>query len=296
MGKVNAPHHESIQVRHQRERLESGQGSGHGCKYIPFIQVQRGGFQSHGRSHVVYDHRQGRSYHLLSDLELLIFIRLWSTEPVDIREQFPLRLNEFDPEFCEHAGTAGRGTCSIATELGIKHPIIAKDSPRVMTTDFVVNIDGHSKVAVHAKYLTDIVNGTERQQELKKIEEIYWFRRGVRFMVITEQPFDRLMADQLMWAIDGMKWQGNRQELSRFLSILDKTSPTERMSDRLNECTNYTGSSFQDAVRSFKYAVLTRRWQINDMEQELDLSCRWSGRRMKGTTLFSVFYFRDPSK
>ena len=53
-----------------------------------------------GRSHQVYSHKTKRTHHLLSDLELAIFLILeWNLLIQGIREQFPLRTTESDDEF-----------------------------------------------------------------------------------------------------------------------------------------------------------------------------------------------------
>lgn len=99
MGKNNAHTSASKEAINQQKRLDNGRGSGHHGHYIPFLQIERAGFQSRGRSHYVFDERQQRNYHLLSDLELLTFLRVWSSGAHDIREQYPLHLTEFEPEF-----------------------------------------------------------------------------------------------------------------------------------------------------------------------------------------------------
>ena len=52
------------------------------------------------RSHQVYDHKAKRTHHLLSNLELAIFLILeWNLLIQDMREQSLLRTTESDDEF-----------------------------------------------------------------------------------------------------------------------------------------------------------------------------------------------------
>mgnify|MGYP003614706875 FL=1 len=61
--------------------------------YEPFIKVSD--ISSHGRSHRVFGHKSGRTHHLLSDLELSVFLLFeWSSNVVSINEQFALNLEE----------------------------------------------------------------------------------------------------------------------------------------------------------------------------------------------------------
>ena len=73
--------------------LREGRGSGHGSDYKPWLTVRD--LSSQGRSHRVFGHKSQRTHHLLSDLELAVFLLLeWSRSTQDIREQFPLRLED----------------------------------------------------------------------------------------------------------------------------------------------------------------------------------------------------------
>ena len=55
-------------------RIKDGRGQGHGKNYSPWLTVQE--VPSLGRSHRVYSHKTERVHHLLSDLELAVFLSL----------------------------------------------------------------------------------------------------------------------------------------------------------------------------------------------------------------------------
>lgn len=281
MGKNNARTSASKEAINQQKRLNNGRGSGHHGHYTPFLQIERAGFQSRGRSHYVFDERQQRNYHLLSDLELLTFLRVWSSGAHDIREQYPLHLTEFEPEFEKKRGYQEAGTLSIAKKMGIKHPMIDRDTPRILTTDLVANFTNGLTYAIHVKYQSEFESSSTRKQELRKIEKRYWTTRGAHFIVMTEKPFTYLLADQMMWAIDGMNWKGTKEAKDRFLLELDSTSQFARMSDRLHELVYSLDAKYDEIVRLFKHVILTNEWRIHDLSQELDLSIRWTGKRTK---------------
>uniref|UniRef100_UPI0040380DE2 hypothetical protein n=1 Tax=Vibrio anguillarum TaxID=55601 RepID=UPI0040380DE2 len=86
--------------------IKEGRGNGFGSDYLPWITVRD--VPSDGRSHRVFGHKSQRTHHLLSDLELAVFLTLeWNSQTTDIREQFPLKREE---------------TLNIALDNGIKHP------------------------------------------------------------------------------------------------------------------------------------------------------------------------------
>ena len=290
-----SPKPEPRQLRRQRQCFEQGRGTGSGPDYLPFLQVERAGFQSRGRSHLVFNDSLGRQHHLLSDLELLNFLWAWSLKPIDLREQFPLQVYEFDPLF-SFREQPSKGSLEIAKALGFRHPHITKSEPRVMTTDLLVSFADGTHLAIHAKYMKDLENSPERALELRRIEKRYWLDRGVRFVIADEQPFTERLADLMMWAIDGMKWDGDSACLEAILAILDSTLVHQPLGERLSHCSSRLGMSSQIVTRAFKHAILTRQWRPLQLEQELDLSCVWPGRRTRGQAVATARNFRRPHR
>lgn len=80
-------------TEHQQKRwIKEGRGQGYLKDYKPWITIRD--VSSKGRSHRVFGHTTKRTHHLLSDLQLAIFLLLdWNPLITDIREQFPLPLN-----------------------------------------------------------------------------------------------------------------------------------------------------------------------------------------------------------
>jgi TnsA endonuclease N terminal len=88
------------------KRNSEGRGQGRGSDYKPGLRIQD--VPSQGLVTRVNGWKTNREHHLFSKLELHYFYILdWSSIVSDIREQFPLDLDE---------------TLAIAKQLGISHP------------------------------------------------------------------------------------------------------------------------------------------------------------------------------
>lgn len=153
--------------------------------YEPYIKV--GDISSLGRSHRVYGYKSGRTHHLLSDLELRVFLLFeWNANVISIKEQFPLNLKE---------------TLAIAEDANIKHPAI-KGEKKVMTTDFYVTSNGKDKsitsqTAFQVKYAKDL--DKPRTLEKIEIERRFWKSKDVPFYIITENEIPLTVSNNIEW-------------------------------------------------------------------------------------------------
>ncbi|MBO9496488.1 heteromeric transposase endonuclease subunit TnsA [Thalassotalea sp. G20_0] len=165
-----------------RRWIKEGRGSGQGKDYKPWLTVRD--LPSEGRSHRVFGHKSQRTHHLLSDLELAVFLLLeWSTKTTDIREQFPLRLED---------------TLSVAVEAGIAHPSL-RGVNQIMSSDFLVNASDriNPKFVLQAKYeeaFHDI-----RTVEKLELERRYWIKKNVPWMLITEKDIPKVVFQNIGW-------------------------------------------------------------------------------------------------
>ena len=132
-------------------RIKQGYGEGQGQVYKPWLGVQD--VPSEGRSHRIYSHHTKRVHQLFSDLERTVFITIdWKPSTLDIREQFPLILDD---------------TLDIAKEAGIHHPEM-EGIKQVMTSDFLVDTadKNRPKFVLQAKYIRDL----EDKRTIEKLE------------------------------------------------------------------------------------------------------------------------------
>jgi len=193
--------------------LRFGRGSGTFKSYIPWHRVGRSDPSSRGRSHLQM--WNGRQRELLSDGEWVgLFFAISMQNLIDLTEQFPLSLKA-----CRHEISAYRantspsifpGTLEIAKRLGFKHPRTNEkglSSEWIMTTDFLLAVQlpfiEMELLAVAFKPKADLSN--RRTRELLEIEREYWLARGVTWLLITPELFDRQIAlrlrDTMPWAL-----------------------------------------------------------------------------------------------
>lgn len=148
-------------------------GTGTGANYKPYIQVAE--FGSTGTAGRVVDWKTGRVVHLLSQTEIYFWYTVrWNDEVVDVREQFPLVLNE---------------TEKLAKEFGINHPS-NKGEHTVMTTDLLVTTT-KGNIAFSIKRNNKL---SERTIEKLFLEKSYWERKNVPWKLITINDFDMTAA------------------------------------------------------------------------------------------------------
>lgn len=168
-----------------RKRLKEGRGQGTGSSYLPWLTIHD--FPSRGTVSRVPGRKTGRIHHLMSRLELEYFYCLdWDSEVTDVREQFPLDLNE---------------TVNIAAECRIRHPWDSRSRfPVVMTTDFVIN----KKDTVFARSVKPSAELSKpRVREKLEIERRYWNDRGVEWKLVTEKEISHDRAANICWLCSG---------------------------------------------------------------------------------------------
>lgn len=267
---------EPHELRRQRKYVLEGRGRGSASSYRPYLQIERNGFQSRGRSHLVPDLFTGRQIHLLSDLELLTYLRLVRMPLISIQEQYPLERDGCELEYVPRTGSTPRGTVQVADELALRHPRITKLEARIMTTDFLVKF-AHETVAVHVKYSDEL--SIERNRELRLIEQRYWKERGVRLVVITEKAFATGETDWMNWALDGLNIRPSADQERTLLRRLQRnTGASAGMRDRLTIVSSILGMAVDNAVRLLKHAILSRTWRPASYMDKPDLSRPWRGR------------------
>lgn len=164
------------------KRIKEGRGAGTGAQYKSFIYTYE--VSSSGRSQRLPSTTAGRMHHLLSDLELAVFLILdWHNQVSDIREQFPLRVAD---------------TIRIAEELGIAHRKY-NGVHQVLSSDFLVNFcrPDEPQVALQVKYSHDLDKpGT---LERLMIEKRYWESKGIPWYVVTEKEIPKTVLTNIQW-------------------------------------------------------------------------------------------------
>jgi len=172
-------------VLSRERRRKEGRGLGRGKDYKPELRVQD--VSSIGLATRILGWKTGRIHHLMSKLECLFFyVADWPLKVIDIREQFPLDLEE---------------TLAIARQLGVRHPSDVKTKePITMTTDFVITVGSalhNADIARTIKYQNKL--SSLRVMEKFEIERVYWTRRGVDWGIVTETDLPPEFAANVQW-------------------------------------------------------------------------------------------------
>ena len=147
-------------------------GTGEGAEYKPYITTSE--FNSQGTTSVIKDWKTGRGVHCLSQGEMLLYYILrWDDNNTDIREQFPLDLDE---------------TVVIAEKMGFAVP---RD---IMTTDLLVTRASGKLAAYSVKANKNL---PKRQLELLCIEKQYWLDQGVEYNLVFKDDLNRTLASNI---------------------------------------------------------------------------------------------------
>lgn len=162
--------------------IKEGRGQGVGSNYQPWITVRD--VPSDGRSHRVFGHKSQRTHHLLSDLELAVFLSIeWNHQTIDIREQFPLERED---------------TLRIASDNGIRHPSDAGVN-LYMSSDFLIDSNDQSQptYVIQAKRSEALLD--PRTMEKLEIERRYWLLKKIPLFLVTEKDVSQTLVQNISW-------------------------------------------------------------------------------------------------
>ncbi|CAM3708584.1 TnsA endonuclease N-terminal domain-containing protein [Vibrio aquimaris] len=236
--------------------IKEGRGNGHGIDYLPWITVRD--IPSDGRSHRVFGHKSQRTHHLLSDLELAVFLTLeWRSDTKDIREQFPLERQD---------------TLNIALDNGIKHPTQAGVN-LYMSSDFVIDSSDPSRqqYVIQAKYSQFLAD--PRVIEKLEIERRYWRLKKIPWFLVTELNVSPILTQNISWLYPAERDEIDDDvllERTAFYGELFLQNPTRAVTDICKQL----DSSYNQPVGSSIYEIrqlLANRCFYFDMSQPFHL-------------------------
>lgn len=182
--------------------IKQGRGSGSGKDYHPWLTVRD--LPSSGRSHRIWGCQTQRTHHLLSDLELAAFFLFdWNPIVTDIREQYPLRLED---------------TLKLAADVGIRHPEVG-GQVQVMSTDLLVDTNKPTmpKMAIQVKTSTDLFN--PRTVEKLELERRYWEMKGIPWYLLTDKQIPKVVIKNIAWLYPAQIVLGEIEEILSFAPL-----------------------------------------------------------------------------
>ena len=234
---------------------KQGRGQGTGAEWGPWYHVQD--MSSKGLVSRIQSWKNKRTVHIFSNLELDFFYTLeWSTEVTDIREQYPLALDE---------------TITIARLCKLRHPCFrGTDKPRILTTDFVITTVTPSATSLLARSVLHSagLKSTRLRPQLE-IERRYWQANGIDWAVVTEHDIPRVLARNVA-IFHSHRDIADRvsispieiEELARFL-----TDDVSKRSLPLRAITAQSDRQFEfppgTSLAVAYHLLATRRWQID---------------------------------
>jgi hypothetical protein len=242
--------------------IAHGGGQGRGAEYKPGLRIQD--VPSRGLSTRIFGWQTNREHHFLSKLELLYFFLLeWSHIVCDIREQYPLDLDE---------------TIAIAHQLGVRHPTNPRTKqPAVMTTDFLVTIRqllGFEERARTIKYAIELLS--LRAMEKLEIERLYWMNRSIDWGIVTELEINLVKATNIRWihpykdaiALAPLTIKTIRQIASLLTTkVVKENIPLRALT---NSCDTQLCLPSGSSLMVIRHLIVTRNWQV-DMDQPIEV-------------------------
>ena len=177
--------------------IKAGRGAGEYASYQPWLKVSD--FPSLGRVHRVFGHKSQRTHHLLSDLELSVFLLLeWHREVMQIREQFPLEREV---------------TRRLASEAMIDHPALA-GTEQYLSSDFLVDSSNEHepRFALQVKY-KDALDDARTVEKLE-LERRYWQEKGVPWYLVTEADIPATVSKNISWLYPSQRNEQEDSELT----------------------------------------------------------------------------------
>lgn len=250
-------------TRATNSRAVARRGKGRGSDYTPSLRIQD--VPSRGLATRIQGWKTNREHHFFSKLELLFFYLLeWSLIVCDIREQYPLDLNE---------------TLAIAQQLGVRHPINPRTRrPTVMTTDFLITIrkpTGIEEYARTIKYAKDL--SSIRVMEKFEIERVYWKKRNIDWGIVTENEINVTIATNIQWIHPYKKVTSLMPITEETISSAELALTAEISKNRAslrnstNICDEKLGLAPGSSLMVIRHLIATRKWQV-DMNNPIQAS------------------------
>lgn len=167
----------------RKTKIKEKRGSGNGADYKPYIKARE--IASLGTCSNIVDWKHGRVIETLSEGETwLYYILRWDDSSIDLREQYPLDLDE---------------TNRLAEHLNIQPPSKGLDN---MTTDILVTKAGGSLAAWSVKDSKESVNKNPRTVEKLYLEKMYWSLHGVKWSLIYKTDLNRVYVDNIRLCVE----------------------------------------------------------------------------------------------
>ena len=246
-------HYAFDEAKHKRF-LREGRGLGELESYIPWVQVDD--VPSEGMSYRAPSWTVDRLCHFLSTLELHgFYVAEWAPQITDIREQYPLALEE---------------TLDIAKRHGLKHPVDPHTKYNwVMTTDLLLTVSRNGAQILLARTIKEARDLKNRRTlEKLEIERRYWEKHKVNWGIWTDQTISRTLAHNVGIVHKAYFLPESLEKevllaVRKVLTSLVQEHSFRPLSRLALECDQQLGQPLGTSLRVAYYLIATRQWRIN---------------------------------
>lgn len=184
----------------RKTKLKEHRGEGTGADYKPWIKARE--INSTGTTHNIVDWKHGRTIELLSEGETwLYYILRWDDRNIDIREQFPLNLEE---------------TNAIAEAANLMKVNHGEDN---MTTDMLVTKDDHTYKAYSVKVSRNELSQPRNIEKLW-IEKTYWMSHKIPWVQVYKTDLSRTYADNIRLCVEYYSQSRVHDEISMLKHLI----------------------------------------------------------------------------
>lgn len=171
-----------MNIASRSTKIKEKRGTGEKASYKPWIKARE--LSSLGICRNIIDWKHGRTIELLSlSEEKLYYILRFDNSVTDIREQFPLNLEE---------------TNEIADTLGVKR---VNKGQEEMTTDLLVDYEDGSQKAFSVKYDRN-QKFSPRDYEKLAIEKLYWKAHGIQWEQVYSTELNSILAHNIALCVE----------------------------------------------------------------------------------------------
>ena len=198
--------------------------------YEPFIKVHN--LSSQGLSSIIHGFSSGRNHHLLSNLELSIFLLFdWNNNVIDIKEQYAL-----DPIITDELAVSAR----------IKHPAL-KGENKIMSSDFLVSFNNpRNQISIQAKQSCDL--NDKRVVEKLEIERRYWDRKNIPWKIITEKQIPKTLTENVRWLQSALCTETKNPNLEEKLVQAIQISSQFKRTDKIIDFAKKIDLAYQQPI------------------------------------------------
>jgi len=247
-------HNRHVNAKVIAKRKKEGRGRGAGASYKPWDRVQD--LASSGRVSRVLGKTTGRQHEIQNKLHLKAFYAFeWSLKIIDIREGFPLPLEQ---------------TIEIAEHHGLHHPCNRNKEPIPITTSFLLTVKKGLEVHEEARSVV-YANRLKSKTVIDRLEiqRQYWREKKSVWGLITENEIPDELVKNVEWAHPYLYSAAfpslKQEEAKRVISMLNHLAlrGENTIAGIATECDRRLALESGMGLSVIRYLIANRHWLVD---------------------------------